>query len=573
MTSVIGLDYLDGFISLLDYLGSVVIMSVSMSMTMDDRMKMFTNYLNKTNMEHKDYQYDGVKWCLQNELNTMPLHYHASSGTGVRGGFIADEMGLGKTILMIGLMYANFQSHTLIVLPPILIEQWAKQIYKTTGHKPLIYYGTYIKNVTMTQLRKAPIVITSYGILTFHKRKSGEKRNGMDAIDGIDGSLLHKIKWDRVICDEAHHLKNRKTARTISIRLLQTNIIWLVSGTPVQNNKREFYTLCDIIGIPSEFYKDRNQLKTLVNTYVLKRTKSQVGIELTNVQIEKHDVCWNNYYEMALAQELHTGLSFMKPGSSDTGSGTKGLFRGDIQQYLYDKKGHLAMYLFAKQTLTYPKLVSKHIVDRMDGMTNYQLASYNTAIHSNSRLEKVVSIISQRIGNGCGKLVFCHFREEIDEIVRQLRNKDIERVAVFDGRITSKQKRSELLKEKYDVLLLQINTGCEGLNLQENYSEVYFVTPHWNPYVEEQAIARCHRIGQTQNVVVHTFAMLPFVEASDDGCHTDHDEETICEDGGCDSDSESNSESDCDSNMYVSNIDEYIYQTQEKKRCIVREII
>jgi len=140
-------------------------------------------------------------------------------------------------------------------------------------------------------------------------------------------------------------------------------------------------------------------------------------------------------------------------------------------------------------------------------MTNYQLASYNTAIHSSSRLEKVVSIISQRIGNGCGKLVFCHFREEIDEIVRQLRNKDIERVAVFDGRITSKRKRSELLKEKYDVLLLQIDTGCEGLKLQENYSEVYFVTPHWNPYVEEQAIARCHRFGQMRCVEVFRFYM------------------------------------------------------------------
>ena len=98
MTSVIGLDY--WIIGLFGLFGLFVIMSmsVSMSMTMDDRMKMFTNYLNKTNMEHKDYQYDGVKWCLQNELNTMPLHYHASSGTGVRGGFIADEMGLGKTV-------------------------------------------------------------------------------------------------------------------------------------------------------------------------------------------------------------------------------------------------------------------------------------------------------------------------------------------------------------------------------------------------------------------------------------------------------------------------------------------
>ena len=50
---------------------------------------------------------------------------------------------------------------------------------------------------------------------------------------------------------------------------------------------------------------------------------------------------------------------------------------------------------------------------------------------------------------------------------------------------------------------MQIQTGCEGLNLQENYSEVYFVSPHWNPAVEDQAIARCHRIGQKNSTSVY----------------------------------------------------------------------
>ena len=57
---------------------------------------------------------------------------------------------------------------------------------------------------------------------------------------------------------------------------------------------------------------------------------------------------------------------------------------------------------------------------------------------------------------------------------------------------------------------MQIQTGCEGLNLQQNYSEIYFVSPHWNPAVEDQAIARCHRIGQVKPVFVHRFEMQPF---------------------------------------------------------------
>ena len=62
-----------------------------------------------------------------------------------------------------------------------------------------------------------------------------------------------------------------------------------------------------------------------------------------------------------------------------------------------------------------------------------------------------------------------------------------------------------------DVIILQIQTGCEGLNLQ-HFQEIYFVSPHWNPAVEAQAVARCHRIGQEAEVDVFRFTM----EAIDD---------------------------------------------------------
>jgi hypothetical protein len=58
---------------------------------------------------------------------------------------------------------------------------------------------------------------------------------------------------------------------------------------------------------------------------------------------------------------------------------------------------------------------------------------------------------------------------------------------------------------------LQIETGCEGLNLQENYSEIYFVSPNWNPAIEDQAIARCHRIGQIKPVSVFKYQMCGFL--------------------------------------------------------------
>ena len=108
------------------------------------RLKQFDSYLTHSNMSHKEYQREGVKWCLINELRP-------TTQINIRGGFIADEMGLGKTIMVIGLMIANFKPKTLIVLPPVLIDQWFVQILKTTGHKALIYYGENKKKIKIEQ--------------------------------------------------------------------------------------------------------------------------------------------------------------------------------------------------------------------------------------------------------------------------------------------------------------------------------------------------------------------------------------------------------------------------------------
>jgi len=103
-------------------------------------------------------------------------------------------------------------------------------------------------------------------------------------------------------------------------------------------------------------------------------------------------------------------------------------------------------------------------------------------------------------------LVFCHFRGEIDTLSSRLREGGIQNICTFDGRVTQAA-RFRRLKEDYEVIILQIQTGCEGLNLQKNFSEIYFVSPHWNPAIEDQAVARCHRIGQTKPVSVFRFHM------------------------------------------------------------------
>ena len=69
-----------------------------------------------------------------------------------------------------------------------------------------------------------------------------------------------------------------------------------------------------------------------------------------------------------------------------------------------------------------------------------------------------------------------------------------------------KSRRSIISNKELKLLIIQIQTACDGLNLQ-HYNEIYFVSPCWNPSMEDQAIARCHRIGQTKTTIVHRFQM------------------------------------------------------------------
>jgi SNF2 family DNA or RNA helicase len=447
-------------------------------------MEFFNKYLERTKMQHKEYQYEGVRWMLHNELRLNPP-------CGVRGGFIADEMGLGKTIMMIGTLICNFQKHSLIVLPPILIDQWFIQILKTTGHKALIFHGEDKKTISMEQLLSAHIVITTYGAITLTKKQ----------IKDDVTTVLHKIQWSRVIFDEAHHLRNSKTTRYISAKMLFADIRWLVSGTPIQNSKNDFYSLCSMIRLPASYYTEPTNLRDLASSFILKRSKKQVGIVMSDVVSDKNIVLWTNQKEMQLSEEIHSALPFSRVSTEKGREIIKGLQNGGI----------LSLLLHARQTCILPKLMTNKLqrLYQLGAISDY--ATYKEVFNCSSKLDSVVASILERKENGCGKLVFCHFREEIDEVATRLRKGGITKVATFDGR-TSNAKRFEILNDKNEVLILQIQTGCEGLNLQENYSEIYFISPHWNPAIEDQAIARCHRMGQTKDVFVQRFEMSSFFD-------------------------------------------------------------
>ena len=527
-------------------------MSVQSSMKLALKMDQFKTYMDSSKMEHKSYQYEGVKWILQNELKQS-----IKGKKQVRGGIIADEMGLGKTIMMIGTMLCNFVPKTLIVVPPILINQWFLQIYKTTGHKALIYHGSTKQRITEEQLNSAIIVITTYGGVTLNKKQLAKNNLGP----------LHQIKWSRIVFDEAHHLRNSNTIRNKSVKLLKTNIRWMVTGTPIQNSKKDFQTLCGLVGIQIRFEEGKEAiLKKMLKQFVLRRTKKSVGIEMTEIISSKNVILWQSSREMALSQEIHSALGFSNVSLKET----KRTALLDLMEN--SDGGKLLLLLRARQTCIYPNLISKMLKDLSTNDADY----YRDTLKQSSKLDFVTKKILERKGNGNGKLVFCHFRDEMDEIIKRLQAGGIERVVSFDGR-TSAIKRVEILNEKNEVLVLQIQTGCEGLNLQEDYSEIYFVSPHWNPAVEDQAIARCHRIGQKKPVYVEHFVMSQFTKEKNEEDEievVDNVMELMLDQlEQLDEHLDEDNEDDISKSTETFSVDDYVISVQERKKLIAEEII
>jgi SNF2 family DNA or RNA helicase len=455
----------------------------------------FHDFLTHAGLQHKDYQTQGIQFCLRNEMRRGGGGGGATAmdQTCVFGGIVADEMGLGKTIMMIGLTISNFKKRTLIVLPVALVKQWEQQILKTAGHRALVFYGPEKRKITPEMLAEAPIVITTYGHMI--RRPNSHRLHP-----------LYALKWDRVIFDEAHHVRGRNTQIFKSVETLSANIRWFVTGTPIQNSIHDLYALCALLGLPAAYYANKDNLREIVKTYVLKRTKKSVGLSLPPLTTKTIVVKWDSQEEMILSRNLHSGIGCLNvPALADQEQDqdpTDATTPPSIPAWFPEPSPvKIGRMIQAKQSCIYPRLACRKSVPRMPPTEDENYSS---------KISKVVRTILSRKDNGKRKIVFCHFRGEIDYIQARITTAFPSLVVRYlDGRTSESERRVILAPDAaINVLILQIQTCCEGLNLQQ-FSEVYFVSPDWNPAVEDQAIARCHRFGQTEPVSVFRFIMAP----------------------------------------------------------------
>ena len=400
------------------------------------------------------YQHDGVKWMLGME--------HQVSGP--KGGFLCDEMGLGKTVQLVATMLGNRKPRTLIIVPKSIITQWSEEIAKfAPGLQVAVFDGP---NRVLD--KTADVTLVPYTLLTV-------KGESLDA-----KTPLHMVKWDRVILDEAHEIRNKGSKLFKSVCRLDSGIRWLVTGTPVFNSIQDFVSLCTFLGIPKSFVQGRT--KEIKDIYILRRTKDDL------VERLRLPPCYFENVELDMFTEERALYECVFTEAQDT---IKDAFRNAVSLNAKNMV-ILECLLRARQCMIWPQMYLNGVAMKNETIPMQWEGRSN-------KMETLFRMIQEHPDEK--SLVFCQFRGEMNYIQSQLK------CPVFrvDGSVPKDERVRQIEGFKKAssgaVFIIQIKSGGQGLNLQEA-TRVYIMAPSWNPATELQAIGRSHRTGQTQAVYV-----------------------------------------------------------------------
>ena len=402
-----------------------------------------TEILTKNGFTLRDYQQEGLDWMRGKEKGV-------AGAVAPFGGILADEMGLGKTIQMISLIIAGegtTDGPTLIVVPTSLMTQWKSEIAKFTGGTMRVEIAhNSDPNGLLIELMRTQVYITSYGTVARNMRVFGDA----------------SITWGRIILDEAHMIRNSRNKTTVALMSLKAHNRWCISGTPIQNGAKDMVTLLEFIGFPRKIAKKR--MKEIVAQRMLLRTKKGTGIELPAIKREVVDIKMSPS-EFRVYDFVDEHIDF-----------------------------ELVRQLKKRQATILKRMVSEFYSGEFDDVEPEEWREINI---DNFRLDKTLEI-ANKVGNG---VIFADFRAEIDYIKKKLVSRG-KKVAVIHGGVPIVQRKEVLDNQAdYDFVIIQIYAGGTGLNLQR-FNNVIINSPHWNPFIEEQAIARVHRIGQQREVKI-----------------------------------------------------------------------
>ncbi len=386
-------------------------------------------------------------------------------------GILADDMGLGKTIQAISVLSsldANFRA--IVICPKTLLFNWAAEIEKFNKSLTYILYeGNQNERQKILQNLNVNLLFASYSIIQ------------------NDIKQLSEINFDYIILDEAQHIKNAAALRTRAVKKLQGRHKMSLSGTPVENNPAELWSIFDFLMpgyLPSlrNFKKDfmndqqknnQEKLKLLVSPFILRRKKSDVLIELPDKQEQVIYCKMSKIQEKMYLQILENVKRDFLKSEQDIKS-----------NYLHI----LAALTRLRQVCDHPVLVDENVKMKEE---------------ISGKLEVLKEIISDATEGGRKILIFSQFVQML-QIIRQMLHKEKITFEYMDGSTKNRQQVIDNFNNNNNIrtFLISLKTGGYGLNLTAA-DTVIIVDPWWNPMGENQAIDRAHRIGQTKKVMVY----------------------------------------------------------------------
>jgi SNF2 family DNA or RNA helicase len=415
----------------------------------------------------RGYQKAGVAWI------NMLKHYRLN-------GILADEMGLGKTIQALALIANTSETGiSMVVCPKTLLYNWAAEIEKF--HTNIPYAIIEGNKETRTELLQNPnirLYIISYSMVL------------------SDFALLKPKKFEWLILDEAQNIKNVSAQRTRAIKKLDSAHRLALSGTPIENNMTELWSIMDFLMpgylgsiknfkdtyLKTEEDKDaRAILHRLSSPFLLRRIKKEVLLELPDKQ---EQIAWckmSPIQEKLYLQILETVQKKLMPSSAEE------------MTYVHI----LAALTKLRQVCNHPHLANNDILPEPE---------------LSAKLEMLVELVQDAIAGGHKVLIFSQFVQMLKIMRTVFDNLGIP-YSYLDGKTKDRaeQVRAFETNESIPLFLISLKTGGTGLNLT-SADTVILYDPWWNPMVENQAIDRTHRIGQTRKVQVFRLITKATVE-------------------------------------------------------------
>jgi superfamily II DNA or RNA helicase len=412
--------------------------------------------LPKLNAKLRNYQKQGYKWIKY-------LHEHQL------GGCLADDMGLGKTLQAIAVLasiYPKEKLPSLVVMPKSLLFNWESEIKKFA---PKLSFGVYYgQQRDFNQTKDKHVIMTTYAVL----------RNDIE--------MLKEKSFYYVILDESQHIKNPNAQTSKAAVLIQAKHRLGLSGTPVENNLGELYSLFRFLN-PSMF-GSIDQFNMHYATPIQKEGKKNALEELKK-----------KIYPFILRRLKQDVLKDLPD---------------KIEQVLYVEMSDPQKQFYEQRRLFYKEMISNQIEENGINKAQFyvfqalnelrQIASIpesksDDRIYSPKR-EILIQHILDLVEQQHKMLVFANFLHALDCIAEDLVRHNIEFVHMT-GATRDRKKLVEQFQEDdaTQVFLMTLKTGGVGLNLTAA-DYIFLFDPWWNIAAENQAIDRSHRIGQDKTV-------------------------------------------------------------------------